>query len=201
MKPKPNRRTIFVVALIWVIAQAPFAVAAQAISTSCNYHAASYSVLLPNSFDLDQNAVMKVRYRETGASAWKEGFPPDRIGESFVGSLFQLQPDTEYELEGVLIDSIPSILQIPLPLTSMRTRAEPNIQATTTIKWVSPNGSGNAYTEAAPGDLKTLLASGMVSCGTTVFLKHGVYHTGEMSLSLTSDCSEASPVNLIAAPG
>ncbi len=64
--------------------------------------------------DDNQNGVTTVQYREKGSSAWKEGMPLFRVpaGEnvrfSWVnkhsGSLFNLKPDTEYEIRLSLKD-------------------------------------------------------------------------------------------------
>src|SRR5260370_42695586 len=63
--------------------------------------------------DANRNASVAVRYREAGASAWKDALPLLRIGgerifraaehldytvpDRFAGSILDLKPDTEYE--------------------------------------------------------------------------------------------------------
>ena len=62
--------------------------------------------------DANRNASVTIRYRLKGADAWRDGLPPLRIGGEetkylaldftppamFAGSLFNLQPDSLYEI-------------------------------------------------------------------------------------------------------
>src|SRR5688500_14185377 len=66
----------------------------------------------PLSGDANRNATVNIRYRARGASTWREGLPLLRLGGEetrylvvdfvapamFAGSLFDLQPDTAYEI-------------------------------------------------------------------------------------------------------
>src|SRR6476660_660976 len=68
--------------------------------------------------DDNRNAAVKVEWRKKGDSAWKEGPPLLRIGNErinenalqyivpngFAGSIFELEPGTEYECRFVLSD-------------------------------------------------------------------------------------------------
>src|SRR5262249_55140849 len=127
-------------------------------------------------------------------------FAPSKINNNgnweFRGSLFMLDPETKY-IVSVKINwgGGTSITKTD----TISTLAETSIQSTANIKYVSPNGSGTSYTNANPGDLKTLLASGL-SCGTTVLLKGGTYSTGDMQLNISNDCNEASPIVIMTAP-
>ncbi len=173
---------------------------AQQITLTPMLHSVGYHILLPSSYDPDSTATTVVRYRANGQD-WQPGFPAARlsIGE-FQGSLFQLEPDTPYELEVSLVDSFPALQKDVLTATT-RTLAVPIVKpAGTPWRWVSPTGSGTVYSSAHPGNLKVLLASGL-TCGTTVLLKGGVYKVGDMKLHITEDCPPDRPITIMAAPG
>lgn len=171
----------------------------QQLTLKPTLHSIGYRVELPPGYDADSSAFTQVRYRATGGD-WQPGFPAARLamGE-FMGSLFQLDPATTYELEVSVVDSFPVFKKDILTATAS-TLAVPNLQQTGNLKWVSPAGSGNAYTETAPGNLQTLFSSGL-DCGTTVLLKGGTYLLGNLTLNLTQDCPETAPITIMAAPG
>lgn len=161
-----------------------------------------FQVDFPSTFDADSNARCLVKYAKAGEIA-VDGFPASRINKygniQYRGSLFQLEAATKYYVTVTLVDSFP-VLQSFTLMDSIVTRAEPAISATANVKYVSPTGSGTSYTEANPGNLKTLLNGGL-SCGTTVLLKGGNYSTGGITLNLTQDCSATNPIVIMAAPG
>ena len=147
----------------------------------------------------DSTAVTDVRYRAAGQD-WQPGFPAARLSlDEFRGSLFQLNPATAYELELSLVDSFP-VFKKDLLTAGTVTRTLPDIQPAGTLRWVSPAGSGMAYTENSPGNFQTLLAAGL-PCGTTVLLKGGDYPLGDLVLNLSEDCPETAPITIMAAPG
>ncbi len=173
---------------------------AQQITLTPMLHSIGYRILLPSSYDPDSTATTVVRYRVNGQD-WQPGFPAARlsIGE-LQGSLFQLEPDTPYELEVSLVDSFP-VFRKDVLTAATRTLAIPDIEpAGASLRWVSPTGSGTTYSFAHPGNLKTLLASGL-TCGTVVLLKGGVYKVGDMTLHITEDCPEDKPITIMAANG
>src|SRR5262245_12511598 len=69
--------------------------------------------------DDNRNAVVAVSYRKKGETAWKEGLPLLRIGNErinenslnyivpngFAGSIFELEPATEYECRFIMSDA------------------------------------------------------------------------------------------------
>lgn len=168
-----------------------------------NYHSIGYSIKLPAAFDTDTNATVFVRYY-SASHPLDTGFAPYRLKQDtfneFRGSLFMLKPNTKYHVQITLTDSTPS-LQTFTFYDSVLTRSEPTIQPTSNIKYVSPTGSGNAYTLSNPGNLATLINNNLVTCGTTVMLLDGVYDVGEMTLNISSDCSPQTPIVIMAAPG
>lgn len=176
-----------------------FCVSAQQLTVVPSQEAIGYQVLLAPNEDADSTAVTEVRYRISGQN-WQPGFPAARLSLSeFQGSIVHLIPGTTYELEVNVVDSTPVLQQKTLNAT-VSTLAVPQIAASGTIFWVSPNGSGTAYSESQPGNLQALLSGGL-SCGTTVMLKGGTYTVGDLILNLTQHCSENSPITLLAAPG
>lgn len=75
-------------------------------------------VQLPITGDADRDATVSLRYRETGALTWNDALPLLRvlpetvpsgddnvIVEQFAGSIFDLRPATEYELELHMVDA------------------------------------------------------------------------------------------------
>lgn len=62
--------------------------------------------------------------------------------------------------------------------------------------WVSPSGSGSAYTEGSPGALSG--ANALVAAGDTVVMKGGNYSTG---IDPGASGSSGSPITYMAAPG
>ena len=88
--------------------------------------------------DDNRNATVAVSYRRNGDSAWREGLPLLRIGNErinenalqymtpngFAGSLFELEPATDYEARFVLRDP-DGVSGRAERVVSVRTRAEP----------------------------------------------------------------------------
>lgn len=144
-----------------------------------------------------------VEYKESTHSVWLKAFAPDRIiisgQEQFRGSLFLLSENTEYDVRvTVFYQSTYKIL----PSIKQFTKSKPVFASSHDVKWVSPSGFGNLYTEANPGDINILFSSGRVDCGTTVLLKGGIYNAiNGLALNLKGDCSESLPIVIEAAPG
>ncbi|HLP92522.1 MAG TPA: T9SS type A sorting domain-containing protein [Saprospiraceae bacterium] len=143
-----------------------------------------------------------VEYRKTSETIWKTGFPPDRITlsgeEQYRGSLFLLEPQTAYE---VRVTSFQAGNLVSVQLGQVSTLSDPEFGWGQTLKWVAPNGSGNAYTQDQPGNLTALFNSGQVSCGVTVLLMDGVYTQNGLQLTIQNPCTENTPITLMAAPG
>ena len=90
--------------------------------------------------DENRNAAVDVRYRKAGGSAWKEALPLLRIGgekvyrrdlfleytvpEMFSGSIFDLDPDTEYEVRLEMRDA-DGVRGDAARAVKVRTRGEP----------------------------------------------------------------------------
>jgi len=97
--------------------------------------------------DDNRNASVAVSYRKRGDQTWKEGLPLLRLGDErinenafqyivprmFAGSIFDLEPDTEYECRFVLTDP-DGVEGNPENVVTVRTRFEPK-----------PAAGGNVY--------------------------------------------------------
>jgi len=103
--------------------------------------------------DDNHNAVVAVSYRKKGETAWKDGLPLLRIGNErinenalqyivpngFAGSIFDLEPGTEYEARFVLSD--PDGVDGKIEnIVNVRTRVEPKPAAGGAVYHVYPPG-------------------------------------------------------------
>ena len=103
--------------------------------------------------DDNRNAIVSVSYRKKGEQTWKEGLPLLRIGNErinenalqyvtpngFAGSIFDLDPATDYECRFVMSDP-DGIGGKATEIITVRTRAEP-----------TPAASGKTYHVYPPG--------------------------------------------------
>jgi len=162
-------------------------------------------ISLPNDYDPDKTAHCFIQYKKSAETTWIKGHDADRVlvegNDQFRGSLFLLEEGVAYDVQVTLTDSIPVVSVQTLAVQTILTLATPQFTPTATVKWVAPDGNGTAYTETQPGNIKTLLSSGTVACGTTVMIKDGLYTDLNLALTLTADCDEAHPIQFLAAPG
>jgi hypothetical protein len=112
--------------------------------------------------DDNRNAAVAVSYRKKGERPWREGPPLLRIGNErinenalqyvtpngFAGSIFDLQPATDYECRFVLSDPDGTAGKTE-QLVTVRTRAEPKPAAGGKIYHVYPPGFSGAKQEPA----------------------------------------------------
>jgi hypothetical protein len=124
-------------------------------------------VQLPVTGNDNYNASVTVRYRQTGTIAWRAALPlygvhPDTIfgypvTPQFAGSIFDLRPNTTYEIELHAFDPDGPVEQI-FNLTGA-TRAVPGDPASPRARAVSNSaGLQSAMSSALPGDVITLAA-------------------------------------------
>jgi hypothetical protein len=124
-------------------------------------------VQLPISGDENRNASVTLRYRQVGSPDWIDGMPllrvepetvaPDDgvIAEQFAGSILDLRPATEYEIELHAVDPDGPVDQT-LTINGT-TRAVPADPASPNPVAVSDAASlSNALAAAQPGDVITL---------------------------------------------
>jgi hypothetical protein len=112
--------------------------------------------------DANRNARATIRYRKKGEAGWKEGLPLLRLGGEetryaafnfvaphlFAGSLFDLEPDTEYEVALSLTDPDGVSGQADVGV-SARTRAEPRPAQGGRVYHVYPPGYAGPKQEPA----------------------------------------------------
>ncbi len=141
---------------------------------------------------------LTITYKEINGQNWKQAFPPsfDSLSKQWRGSLFMLDSNTKYNINILAIGSPKSLLITD----SVTTLIPPVFTQTGNVMYVSPSGTGTAYSFLQPGNLQTLLSSG-ISCGTTVILRGGDYYIGDLNLNLQSNCTEGTPIIFTAAPG
>ena len=126
----------------------------------------SLGVQLMVTGDDDYNASVTLRYRKSGEASWKTGLPLHRVHPSVVvgrtvapqlaGSIFELSPDTAYDIELHALDPDGSVDQI-LTLSG-RTRAVPRADPKTprAVAVTDAASLRAALTSAKAGDVITL---------------------------------------------
>jgi len=159
----------------------------------------SLGVRWPVRGDANSTAVIGMRFRRPGETAWREALPlfrtdPESVSDDnkvaggwlFAGSIVDLAPDTEYEVALALTDPDGGSAQRTL---RMRTRAEPREPAGMRVRHVVPakpgdrgGGTGtasdpfrglrSAQAAATPGDL-FLVHAGVYGEGTWTIDRHG----------------------------
>ena len=111
--------------------------------------------------DSNRNCAVRVAYRKAGTQAWKQGYPllrceswespdpkyPFQIGEKLAGSIFDLDPDTEYEVKLTLADPDGGTAE---KLVTTRTIKEPEIYAGLRTLYVVPGAGGGSGTQDDP---------------------------------------------------
>ncbi|HEY6391085.1 MAG TPA: chondroitinase-B domain-containing protein, partial [Bryobacteraceae bacterium] len=138
-------------------------------------------VQLPVTGDDNFNAAVTVRYRQTGASTWRQGLPLFRVhpentalwtvAPQFAGSVFDLRPNTSYDIELHLTDPDGPVDQIFMLTTATRpVPADPLNPRLVNVSDV--NGLNSALQGAQPGDVITL-ADGLYNVGSIYFFGSG----------------------------
>ncbi len=188
---------IFVL-LIWFFTVLP-ASAQPALRLHPTLHSIGIEVDLPLPELTTDYSVAQVSYREIG-NMYREGYPLTMLQIDsqlqFRGSVFEAKEGTEYEVRVLLFNKRGEKLDELFSTTT--TYSEPGIYPTSTLKYVSPQGSGSEYSNLNPGSLTELLAS-EIACGTTIILKGGKYEVGDLYLNLTNNCTQDSPIIFLAA--
>lgn len=121
-------------------------------------------ILWPIEGDTDLDGVVGVQFRESGSATWRPAMPLRRVpagsnastGDSWddrhAGSLFGLQPDTDYEIELDLVDPDGGSVQRTL---AVRTRAWPQ-PGNGTVRGATPATLAAVLGQAQPGDIVEL---------------------------------------------
>jgi hypothetical protein len=155
-----------VIAILFIFAAVPISRAAD--KTTAKEFFTESPTLLSLGFewridgDDNRNATVAVSYRKKGDQAWKEGLPLLRIGNErinenslhytvpngFAGSIFDLEPGTEYECRFVMSDP-DGIDGKAENVVTVRTRFEPKPAAGGNVYHVYPQGYGGKKEEPA----------------------------------------------------
>jgi MYXO-CTERM domain-containing protein len=181
------RHFVSAIASLGVLALAPLAAAQDATTagavTTPHPTLEHLSIEWAIDGDADEDGVVRVRFREQGASAWRDGMPLLRVpggsneGVSWAnrhaGSLFALTPDTAYEIELTLTD--PDGGSDTRTVTA-RTRPVPTVPASARIVDATPATVDAVVSAASPGDV--------------VLLGPGTYG----SITVTSDGDPGAPI-------
>ena len=153
--------------------------------------------------DANLNGEVAVRYRLPGG-AWRQSMPLRRVpagsNGSFSwtnrhsGSLFDVSPDTDYEVELSLIDPDGGSAQ---RLLAVRSRAIPGLPGNPVFKEVTPATLSSVIAGANPGDILrfavgsypgfTLARSGSVQAPIVLRGQPGVVIEGELALFFRAD--------------
>jgi hypothetical protein len=160
--------------------------------------------------DGNNNATAHIAYRQLGSETWREGmdFMPVSVdGVGFVaGSLFGLQPGTEYEARLTLVDP-DGVDGEATQTVQFRTRTAPQLPEDGRIWHVYPDGHSGAQQEpllAADGDWRRLLADAEASPlqpGDRIALHAGSYElTPDLGQVRTRSVSEVSTAPAMAMP-
>ncbi|MBL7936422.1 MAG: hypothetical protein JNM51_11515, partial [Bacteroidia bacterium] len=176
----------------------------QNIQTQPTIESVGYTV--SNLSGFSSHLSVQARFR-VASGTWRNAYEPTISAISgqtvIIGSLFELSPATVYDLEVTIIDSVPTI-HSQIVTTTVTTMAEPVFNISSDVLWVSPTGSGSAYTSANPGKFDQLFQSNasLIKCGTTILCKGGTYFVGDLSYNtVNTNCSSNIPVTIMSAPG
>lgn len=156
--------------------------------------------------DDNRNAAVEVEYRAAGAQEWKEGMPLLRMGDErvirsgehldylvphrFAGSIFDLEPNTEYEARLTMTDP-DGVSGEAVRTVTVRTRAEPVAAADGRILHVYPPtwegemkqpsfvGLKQAYYGSGLGDW-SVVSERPVQPGDVILMHGGLYRADRL---------------------
>ncbi|MBN1517699.1 hypothetical protein JXA32_14140 [Candidatus Sumerlaeota bacterium] len=150
------------------------------------FHSMGVIIDIDATDDPDGDATAAVEYRVATEAAYQQGFPLTRVsGTRFVGSLFWLNPGTDYLVRVTLTDPDHTALDGIVLSQTGSTRQEVSVPPAQNTYYVSPMGS-----DTSPGDGSTSYPFATVAralqdaqAGDHVVLREGVYYQGEITLS------------------
>lgn len=140
-------------------------------------HCIGVTVDLAAGEDPDENAAAATQYRvHGGGTLWQTGHPLSRVDSlRFSGSIFYLDPSTEYDVRVTFDDPGGVLHGTSLELVGA-TRSEVNVPDPVANYYASPDGSGSDCTAGNPCSLGE--AMGQAQPGDAVVMREGVYMTG-----------------------
>jgi hypothetical protein len=151
--------------------------------------------------DSNRNCAVSIAYRKAGTQAWKQGYPllrceswespdpkyPFQIGEKLSGSLFDLDPDTQYEVKLTLADPDGGSAE---KLVTTRTIKEPEIYAGLRTRYVAPGTGGGSGTRDDP--FKGIAAADAAAQPGDVMLLQPGRYLGSIALKVSGE--EGKPI-------
>ena len=172
--------------------------AAAALELYPTFEAMGVIVTISAEDDPDGDMTASLKYRLSGEGAYRQGYQLTRITDTrFVGSLFWLESGTLYDVRVLLDDPDGG----PVDGTSVEatdtTRTTITIPSPTHIYYASPTGAGTDCTLAAPCTLEEAVIQ--AEAGEAVYLREGVYTTGEIDLPHSG--AAGAPITLTSYPG
>jgi parallel beta-helix repeat protein len=162
----------------------PRAVPSAAIELYGTFHSLGIVLTVPSGGDL-ADAAASVEYRVHGSDEpYQPGHPLSRIDDThFVGSLFWLEPGTEYEVR-VTYGSPPDTTTLE---EIAATRHEIEMSTPAHSYYAAPSGHGQACSLSTPCSL--LGGLGRLGPGDELVLREGTYYVGEMTLARSGTAS------------
>jgi hypothetical protein len=195
---KPLLAVLLILSLVFGYAQPRPAHTAASMELYGTLEAMGVVVNLNSGDDPNEDMTASLAYRLSGSGAYHQGFPLSRVaGTRFVGSLFWLEPGSAYDVRVQFSDPDGGPLDgIHLEATGV-TRSPISIPAPAVIHYASPTGSGSTCSLASPCTLAT--AVNRVKAGEAVYLRAGVYATGEIALPRSG--TMGAPITITSYPG
>ena len=168
------KNLLFKLLVIVIIINTQYPLFSQTIELYGNYHTMGIIVNLDENDDPENDAVMTIKYRVVD-STFQEGFPATRTNNTqFVGSLFWLTPNTNYEVIATIQDPTSPNLNGTILQASSKTRENPRRFNSKKSYYVSPNGKDTSYTKSSPGSIQEAIK--LVKAGEEIVLLGGIYH-------------------------
>ena len=136
-----------------------------------------------------------LEYKKLSDPIWLKGFELSQANSvhpnMLNSSLFNCEPNTTYQIKITLIDgSTPALNGVYFD--TITTQQLMSFSSFTNTYYVSPLGSGTAFTLANPGSLQSALA--LVQGGQRIILLGGTYHVG--SLTLNQSGTKNNPITI-----
>lgn len=142
--------------------------------------------------DDNRNASADLQWRPTGESSFRQAHPLTRIDSThYVGSLFWLNPGTDYEVQVTVTDP-DGVSGNPTLATVMKTRADTLAEPGTRTWYVSPTGN-DSHSGADPGNAFRNIqrAANLSQPGDLILILPGIYRE---SVSVPHPGAENQPI-------
>lgn len=190
-------RSVFFASALVALLLFPFSQALAATSVTLNtletygnFHAGG--IIAAVSGDDNRNASADLQWRPTGESSFRQAHPLTRIDSThFVGSLFWLNPGTDYEVQVTVTDP-DGVSGNPTLATVLKTRADTLAEPGARTWYVSPTGN-DSHSGADPGNAFRNIqrAANLSQPGDLILILPGIYRE---SVSVPHSGAENQPI-------